>query len=123
MPIPIIRLYTGDDGESHFEQTSIDTVPHGEVVIMSGLEDCHEVQFAETGSGGGYDWHTAPRRQYVITLTGTLEFTNRMGDTQIIRPGDILLAEDTTGGGHKWKLIDDQPWRRCYVHLDQESSD
>ena len=123
MPIPIIRLYTGEDGESHFETTTMDMHAHGDVVTMSDLMDCHEVQFAETGSGGGYDWHTAPRRQYVITLSGTLEFTNRLGDTQTIRPGDILLAEDTTGGGHKWKLIDDQPWRRCYVHLEQDPPD
>ena len=123
MAMQIIRLYTGDDGESHFETTTMDMHAHGDVVTMSDLMDCHEVQFAETSSGGGYDWHTAPRRQFVITLSGTLEFTNRLGDTQTIRPGDILLAEDTTGGGHKWKLIDDQPWRRCYVHLEQDPPD
>ena len=122
MPIPIIRLYTGDDGESHFETTTMDMHAHGDVVTMSDLMDCHEVQFAETSSGGGYDWHTAPRRQFVITLSGTLEFENRAGDTQMIKPGDILLAEDTTGGGHKWRLVDDQPWRRCYVHLEPEAS-
>jgi hypothetical protein len=27
------------------------------------------------------------------------------------------VATDTTGTGHKWRLIDDQPWRRCYVVL------
>lgn len=118
MPIPVIRLYTGEDGQSHFEQTSIETVPHGEVVIMTGLEDCHEVQFAETGSGGGYDWHNAPRRQYVITLTGTLEFTNQMGETQVIRPGDILLAEDTTGHGHISRAVDRRPRRSIFVTLD-----
>ena len=122
MPIPIIRLYTGEDGESHFETTTMDMHAHGDVVTMSDLMDCHEVQFAETSSGGGYDWHTAPRRQFVITLSGTLEFENRAGDTQLIKPGDILLAEDTTGGGHKWRLVDDQPWRRCYVHLEPEAS-
>ena len=31
------------------------------------------------------------------------------------RPGDILLAEDTTGGGHRWRLTEDQPWWRAYV--------
>ncbi|HBZ97230.1 MAG: hypothetical protein CMJ41_07530 [Phycisphaerae bacterium] len=122
MPIPIIRLYTGEDGESHFETTTMDMHAHGDVVTMSDLMDCHEVQFAETSSGGGYDWHTAPRRQFVITLSGTLEFENRAGDTQLIKPGDILLAEDTTGGGHKWRLVDDQPWRRCYVHLEPDAS-
>jgi mannose-6-phosphate isomerase-like protein (cupin superfamily) len=122
MAMQIIRLYTGDDGESHFETTTMDMHAHGDVVTMSDLMDCHEVQFAETSSGGGYDWHTAPRRQFVITLSGTLEFENRTGDTQMIKPGDILLAEDTTGGGHKWRLVDDQPWRRCYVHLEPEAS-
>lgn len=122
MAMQIIRLYTGDDGESHFETTTMDMHAHGDVVTMSDLMDCHEVQFAETSSGGGYDWHTAPRRQFVITLSGTLEFENRAGDTQMIEPGDILLAEDTTGGGHKWRLVDDQPWRRCYVHLEPEAS-
>ena len=122
MAMQIIRLYTGDDGESHFETTTMDMHAHGDVVTMSDLMECHEVQFAETSSGGGYDWHTAPRRQFVITLSGTLEFENRAGETQMIRPGDILLAEDTTGGGHKWRLVDDQPWRRCYVHLEPEAS-
>jgi len=114
-------MYTGDDGESHFEKLDLELIPHGDAVALSSLQPCDEVQFAETGSGGGYDWHNAPRRQYVITLSGTLRFENRLGDAQEIRPGDILLAEDCTGGGHKWKLIDENPWRRCYVHLEPEA--
>ena len=46
----------------------------------------------------------------MITLTGTLRFTTRSGATFVIAPGDVLLAADTTGGGHRWELIDDQPW-------------
>lgn len=120
MPMPIIRLYTGEDGESHFESTTIEMPAVHETVDMSGLMDCDEVQFARTAPGGGYDWHNAPRRQFVITLTGTLVFENRLGDTQKISPGDVLLAEDKTGGGHKWKLVNDEPWLRCYVHLEPE---
>ena len=56
-------------------------------------------------------------RQLVITLSGTLDFQTRGGQNFTIRPGDILLAEDTAGGGHTWKLVDDQPWRRVYVVL------
>ena len=56
------------------------------------------------------DWHTAPHVQYVITLSGTLEFTTRDGETFVLRPGEVLLAADTTGTGHRWRLIDDQPW-------------
>jgi quercetin dioxygenase-like cupin family protein len=73
--------------------------------------------FQETAAGGTLAWHTAPVRQLVITLSGTLEFETRAGQRFRIAPGDILLAEDTVGSGHAWKLIDEQPWRRLYVVL------
>jgi quercetin dioxygenase-like cupin family protein len=57
----------------------------------------------------------------VITLSGRLEFETRAGKRQIVEPGDILLAEDTSGGGHRWRLIDDQPWRRAYVALERSA--
>ena len=51
-------------------------------------------------------------------LSGTLDFWTRSGAHDfLLRPGDILLAEDTAGGGHSWQLIDGQPWRRAYVVL------
>jgi hypothetical protein len=53
----------------------------------------------------------------VITLSGTLEFESRAGERFTIAPGDVLLAEGTTGGDHRWRLADDQPWRRVYVAL------
>ena len=47
--------------------------------------------------------------------TGVLEFTTLGGETFTLRPGDVLLAEDHTGSGHKWRLINDEPWKRAYV--------
>jgi hypothetical protein len=35
----------------------------------------------------------------------------------VLKPGDVLLADDMTGSGHRWRLIDDQPWRRMHVEL------
>ena len=75
------------------------------------------ISFQETKSGGTFAWHDAPTRQFVITLSGTLDFQTRKGEHFTIRPGDILLAEDTTGSGHSWRLVDDEPWRRAYVIL------
>jgi quercetin dioxygenase-like cupin family protein len=76
-----------------------------------------KAHFEETAAGSSRDWHTAPREQFVVTLSGTLEFTTRDGEIFVLRPGDILLASDTSGTGHRWRLIDDQPWRRLYVEL------
>jgi quercetin dioxygenase-like cupin family protein len=55
----------------------------------------------------------------VITLAGVLEFTTVGGETFTIHPGEVLVAEDHTGSGHKWRLINDEPWRRAYVVFKQ----
>jgi quercetin dioxygenase-like cupin family protein len=75
------------------------------------------IYFKESPPHSSLDWHDAPERQYVITLSGAIEFTTRDGETFVLRPGDVLLASDNVGSGHKWRLIDDQPWRRAYVVL------
>jgi quercetin dioxygenase-like cupin family protein len=100
------RLYTGVDGNSHVERGTV--VPEVSVDTLS-------VSFKETPAHSSFDWHNDPVPQYVITLSGVLEFTTVGGETFAIHPGDILLAEDHTGTGHKWRLVDDQPWKRAYV--------
>jgi len=105
--IRCVHLKTGADGRSHVEYN----IPLGIV------QQATAVHFEETPAGSVLDWHTAPHVEYVITLSGTLEFTGRDGETFVLRPGEVLLAADTTGPGQRWRLIDDQPWRRLYVEL------
>jgi quercetin dioxygenase-like cupin family protein len=115
--IKCVRLWTGADENSHFEEGVIDIQagPHRD--FATPKLPATNVSFEETAAGGKLDWHTAPVRQLVVTLSGTLDFETRSRQHFTLRPGDILLAEDTAGGGHSWKLIDDQPWRRVYIVL------
>jgi len=114
--IRLIRLFTGDDGQSHVSEEHVELLPEGRD-DASAWQDATAIRFAESPPRSTLDWHDAPRRQYVITLSGTLEFTTRHGETFRLGPGDVLLAEDTAGGGHTWRLVDDAPWRRVYVSL------
>jgi len=117
--IRCVRLWTGEDGNSLFEEGFIDLTEGmrgdavGQPIRVVGLS------FQETRSGGSYEWHQDPVPRFVLTLSGTLEFEVKSGATFIIRPGDILLAQDNTGTGHKWRLIGDDPWRRAYVIYEQ----
>jgi quercetin dioxygenase-like cupin family protein len=115
--IRCVRLWTGDDGNSHFEEGVIDIEPGQRGDMLSGRMAATTISFEETAPGGVFAWHRAPIRQLVITLSGTLDFQTRDGSHFLIRPGEILLAEDTVGSGHSWRLTDTQPWRRAYVVL------
>ena len=115
--IRCVRIWTGEDGNSCFEEGGIDLAGGARGDFLSGKAGAVSVSFQETASGGTFAWHDAPTRQFVITLSGTLDFQTHKGEHFTIRPGDILLAEDTAGSGHSWRLIDEEPWRRVYVIL------
>lgn len=104
--IKAFRLFTGPDGDSHVERGGVDT---------TAMIKADTIHFKETPAHSSFDWHPDPVPQYVITLSGILRFETRGGETFDLHPGDVLIATDDTGTGHKWQLIDDQPWRRAYV--------
>jgi quercetin dioxygenase-like cupin family protein len=109
--IRCVRLWTGEDQNSHFEEGVLDLEQGQRGDLLSGKLAAATVSFQETSSGGAFAWHTAPARQLVITLSGTLDFQTREGEHFLLHPGDILLA------GHSWTLTDNQPWHRVYVVL------
>ncbi|MFM0610134.1 hypothetical protein PQR05_37085 [Paraburkholderia sediminicola] len=113
--IRCVRMWTGEDGNSLFEEGHIELDDRADGDALGKPIAVTELSFQETRSGGSYEWHRDPVPRYVITLSGTLEFETKSGATFVIRPGDVLLAQDNSGSGHKWRLIDDQPWQRVYV--------
>jgi len=103
-------LYTGEDGNSHFKTGSI---------AEGALVKADHLLFKETEANASFDWHNDPIPQYVITLSGILEFTTKTGETFTLHPGDVLLATDHTGSGHRWRLLNDDPWKRIYLVFEQ----
>lgn len=95
----IVRVYTGEDQQSHFEQIEV-TLKAGRAGRLSELFAATGILFRETDPGLELDFHTAPRRQFAITLSGRVEIECGDGSKESFGPGDILLADDTTGQGH-----------------------
>lgn len=112
----ITRIYTGDDGESHFEDIDVD-MKTGAAGLLSDPVAVTSVMFRETPGDYDLDFHPAPRRQYVVNLTGSVEITTGNGDSRILPPGSILLAEDTTGRGHKSKAVNGEPRESLFIPL------
>ena len=109
------RIYTGADGRSHFEDLDIPLKPSG-YGSLSDLVPSSGVIFRETPLGGALDFHVAPRRQFVITLAGLVEVECGDGTKRRFGPGDIMLADDTTGQGHITREVQG-PRRSLFIPL------
>jgi quercetin dioxygenase-like cupin family protein len=115
--IRCVRLFTGADEQSHVQIGGLDLSPGRNDDLVSVAMASSRVTAEETATGGTLAWHTAPVRQLVVTLAGTLVFITRDGEQFTLAPGDVLLAEDTVGSGHQWQLVGEDPWRRIYIVL------
>jgi hypothetical protein len=114
----VLRIYTGADNQSHFEDVLVPMKDSGKIGFMSELTKATGVVFRETGGDYNYDFHTAPRRQYVVNLEGEVEIEVGDGTRRILRTGDILLAEDTTGQGHISRAVAGKPRKSLFITLD-----
>ena len=104
--IKAYRLFTGPDGDSYVERGTINA---------DAFLNAASIEFRETPAYSSKDLHTAPVPQYVIMLTGVVEFTTRGGAIFTTYPGNVLLVADTTGSGHGWRVIGDDPWQRACI--------
>ncbi len=95
-----LRIYAGPDGESHFEDVDVPAAPGGGSSDLSAMIPAQGVIFRRSQADQFVDWHHAPRRQFVITLSGEAEVEASDGEVRRIGPGTVLLAEDLTGKGH-----------------------
>ena len=102
-PIKMHRLYTGPDGQTHAQEIEVKFGPNGTDPFKLAAGAGAEIRRAPPGRVA--DWHVAPRRQYVITLSGRGEVELVDGTKIELGPGSIDLAEDLTGKGHITRVI------------------
>jgi quercetin dioxygenase-like cupin family protein len=105
----IIRVYATPDGESHIEDLVIspDAGPIDITQMTAGVY---------RGSGAtAPDWHTAPRRQFAINMSGELEVEITNGTRRRIGAGDLVFLEDITGKGHVTRALG--PITNLFLHV------
>jgi hypothetical protein len=100
----ISRLYTGSDGQTHLETMTLATHPE-----LATLQNAVGIQFRSTPPGNFIDWHPAPRRQFVITISGEVEIGLGDGSVHRFGPGHVNLAEDLSGQGHTTRVVGSAP--------------
>ena len=127
-----IRLYSGPDGESHFEEMDMGFAPTdmaqlGVVSHAVARAPVHiipeKVKGVIIGSQSEEDenpndFRPARRYHYLITLSGLGEIEVGSGDKRRFGPGDWLVDGDVTGRGHIWRILE-KPWQWCAIILEE----
>jgi hypothetical protein len=105
----LYRLYSDDDGQSHFAPLDRSEAAQ----VFETVHGAKGFQLKQISPPHIQNWHRAPRRQWVITLSGSVDIGLGNGTKMSFEAGDVFLAEDTTGQGHTATPHD---WVRAYVH-------
>ncbi len=114
----IINLYEDDDGISHFREIDVEwsdqlfTLRTTERITVKGLF------FVESPADYNLDWHTAPRKQYIINLDAAVQITAGDGESREIGIGQVLLVEDTTGRGHLSKVVGNKIRHAAFIAVE-----
>jgi uncharacterized cupin superfamily protein len=118
-----VRIISTEDGKSSIEHVEtrvapVDFIPGQPALDLSVPEDAKSAMFIRTPAGWSGGWHPTPRRQFVFGIEGTLEFEAADGQTCLVRPGKVVLLEDTTGTGHHTRVMGDEDWWGVLIGLE-----
>ena len=106
----LYRLYSGDDGRSHLAQ--LDTSAAGKLFDIT--HDATGLLLKKDFPQHILGFHRAPRRRWVVTLSGSVDIGLGDGTSTTFVPGDAFLAEDLTAQGH---TATPHNWVRAYVNV------
>ncbi|NUR57106.1 MAG: cupin domain-containing protein [Catenulispora sp.] len=88
-------------------------------MLVGALPSAAAVSYLRSG---GFDSapHRAPAVQWVIMLRGTIEVTDSTGEARRFSPGDLLLAADVTGAGHRTVGVGTAPLECLFIPLNTD---
>ena len=107
------RVFTDEDGETHFEDVEIellpdDFAPPAPALNLSAFKEAKKFGFMNAPTGWFGDWHPTPKRLVFVYISGKIEAKVSDGEVRVFGPGSVTLVEDTTGKGHTSRVVGDQ---------------
>ena len=116
----IHNLYADESGESHFRDIEIDWTEDRGYSQLSEKLPTTGIIFRRTIGDYELDWHTAPRRQYIVNLDAAVKITASDGEVRIIKAGEVFLVEDTFGKGHLSASVDGKERHSLFIPIEVE---
>ncbi len=98
----ITVITSGKDGKSQFVTRNIMPIKAIEGTRkLSHSLPCHAMLIHEFDTSFIREWYNPPEPQYVVILEGELQIQLRDSSSKNFKRGEMFLAEDLTGSGHR----------------------
>jgi hypothetical protein len=94
-------------------------VPVNEIGRSDFFETTTAMVRESDGSRHYLELHVAPRRQLILCLSGIVEIEAGDGTTRRFGQGDVYMADDLTGEGHRHREIE-APLLHVWVGLPED---
>jgi hypothetical protein len=116
------RVYADQNGDSHVEEREVelsltDFAPPAPPVDLSSLMPATALAFLHAPARWDGPPHPAPRRQFILVLSGEIEGVTSDGEVWHFGPGNVILVEDTWGKGHATRVVGNDPVHMAIVQL------
>ena len=110
MHFEYVRLYSDADGESHFEDlevelSAVEFVPPAPPLNLSAYMSASQAAFLGAAAGWRSDWHPSSARNLFVVVSGEWEVEVSNGTVRRFGPNSVLLVEDTSGKGHRSRVV------------------
>jgi hypothetical protein len=116
------RLFADDSGESHFKDIDVELglaefAPTAPPLGVSAFMAAAEWAFIGGPAGWSGDWHVSSARNLFVVISGEWEIEASDGTMRQFSSPDVLLAEDTSGKGHRSRVISQEDSLALVVQL------
>jgi hypothetical protein len=120
--VSFVRIVARPDGGSRFVDDAVELVdgdfaPPAPPLGLGPVAGTRSVRFIGAPAGWDSPPHPAPARQWVVVVRGIVEATTTDGEVRRFGPGMAVLLEDTSGAGHRTRVVGDEPWLAMVVVL------
>jgi len=119
------RLYSDSNGESHFEDVTVelsevDFAPPASPLLLSEFGSAVRTAFLGGPTGWQGEWHRSSGRNLFVVISGEWEIQASDGTKRLFSATDVLLVEDTFGKGHNSRVVSGNDSLALLVVLSQE---
>eukprot|EP01083_Nonionella_stella_P175450 610974_1 len=105
--IPVIAC--DENGASYITKEYFDLEDKGDIGKLSKEISVATLKFRTTPHNYCYDWHRAPKQQFIINLDAGVHITSSSGESILLHTGQVFMVKDVTGQGHVSRCVGTLP--------------